>query len=599
MSTGETIPQPTLNTRELLDLYHGDQHEELSERFLAILRYFQAVTVVDMNAESQFFIDTFVKTFLFLFTQPDYVLADRHLEQFVSLNVTISNLAAISAFKNTDAFLEHLAIQPNNFVKVLTLYSARNEKRFDYKDLFDTHPQLASLWYSCFVQAYYPALANPAATEGLRAHLQYWDQRLSLANLQEIYFGVTYIDPAQEKAVKQRLNEVVRSMPLVREANIQNKPRKKQIAVASAFWFPGHSVHRILCETVAALTPDYELTLVHLGPPRDNEDVGPFQRTLSARVENNELYFQGLRQNQFEMVFFPDVGMSLESILLANMRLAPIQVCGLGHSVSTFGAEIDYYISGTDVECKDLAEENYSERLVLLPGLGCVHAHPTYELRHPAKTTSQFVVDCPWYAQKVNHDFLDLLREIVDQAGKDVLLRIFQGCLVQRCGNSFLPFVRDVERRLGKQHVEVVPDKSYEEYMTLMEEGDICIDSWHFGGCNTIADALYLRKPTVTYEGTRWYNRIGSATLRAVGMEELIATNHDEYRSLVLRLIDDDAYRMGLEERLCGVDLGATVFDRDGGAAFKRAVDFLIENHQRLKAEGSRSPLVISEPLVA
>lgn len=191
------------------------------------------------DVESQFFIDTFVKTFLFLFTQPDYVLADRHIEQFVSLNLTISNLVAISAFKTTDAFLEHLAIQPNNFVKVLTLYSARNEKRFNYKDLFDTHPQLASLWYSCFVQVYYPALVNSAATENLRAHLQYWDERLSLANFHEIYFGVTYIDPAQEKTVKPRLNQAVQNMPWVRGANIRNKPRRKQIAVASASGFRG------------------------------------------------------------------------------------------------------------------------------------------------------------------------------------------------------------------------------------------------------------------------------------------------------------------------------------------------------------------------
>lgn len=42
MSTGETTQQPTLNTGELLDLYQRHQYDELSERFLAILRYFHA-----------------------------------------------------------------------------------------------------------------------------------------------------------------------------------------------------------------------------------------------------------------------------------------------------------------------------------------------------------------------------------------------------------------------------------------------------------------------------------------------------------------------------------------------------------------------------
>ena len=44
----------------------------------------------------------------------------------------------------------------------------------------------------------------------------------------------------------------------------------------------------------------------------------------------------------------------------------------------------------------------------------------------------------------------------------------------------------------------------------LVIYGDLCLDSYHFGGCNTIADGLYLRKPTVTWEGDKWYNRIGA-----------------------------------------------------------------------------------------
>ena len=42
--------------------------------------------------------------------------------------------------------------------------------------------------------------------------------------------------------------------------------------------------------------------------------------------------------------------MSLHSIALANMRIAPIQITSPGHSVSTWGADIDYFISGADVE---------------------------------------------------------------------------------------------------------------------------------------------------------------------------------------------------------------------------------------------------------
>src|SRR2546429_306824 len=81
------------------------------------------------------------------------------------------------------------------------------------------------------------------------------------------------------------------------------------------------------------------------------------------------------------VVYYPDIGMTPQSILLANLRLAPIQIMSLGHPVSTWGSEIDYFISGADVEPPNYPERNYSERLVLLPGCGGVYNRPLYERR--------------------------------------------------------------------------------------------------------------------------------------------------------------------------------------------------------------------------
>lgn len=44
------------------------------------------------------------------------------------------------------------------------------------------------------------------------------------------------------------------------------------------------------------------------------------------------------------------VGMHPYVILLANMRLAPVQVASYGHSSSSHGALVDYFIGGAEVE---------------------------------------------------------------------------------------------------------------------------------------------------------------------------------------------------------------------------------------------------------
>ena len=81
--------------------------------------------------------------------------------------------------------------------------------------------------------------------------------------------------------------------------------------------------------------------------------------------------------------------------------------------------------------------------------------------------------------------------------------------------------------------------------------------------------------------------------LREVGLSELIATNEQEYINLVLKLIHDDKYRVKLERQLKKADLEQTIFNSSSKIYFKKAIDFLIENHSQLKAENSKQPILI------
>ena len=584
--------KPQISARELFEIYLEKNYNLLSEKFIAVLQYFEVMTYLQLDNQSLYFINYFLKTFLDLFTQPDYVLSTNHAILFIKLNPTIANLVAISSFKTTDVYLDILKSQPHNFAKLLALYSARNKLKLNPKVLFDTNAQLASLWYSYFCDLYRTGLVNKEVDRKLKEHLRYNDERLTeFDNLAGSYFGSTYIDGDRDKYIKQKINHSIK-LPV----QINNKPNRKKIAVISSLWYPEHPVYRTLYEFVDALKDDYELTLVHRGEIGKEIDIRPFKSIQYVDCNDNYFNLDSLRENNFMLVYYPDVGMTKESIILANLRIAPIQVCGVGHSVSTFGSEIDYYISGADVEILEAASENYSERLVLLPGLGIINNYPDYQLRDIKKQTSDFLINCAWSCHKINYEMVCILAKIVKQSNKKISFRIFGGggeSLLAR--NGFIPFAMDLESLVGKDNYTLIPGQSYKEYMALMEAGDICIDSFHFGGCNTIADGLYLRKPTVTFEGTKWYNRIGSQMLREVGLSELIATNREEYINLVVRLIDDDEYRGTIEHKLQQVDLERTIFSCDRKKYFKTAIDFLIENHQQLKQENSSKPIVIDK----
>jgi hypothetical protein len=301
---------------------------------------------------------------------------------------------------------------------------------------------------------------------------------------------------------------------------------------------------------------------------------------------------RGILDNDFSVAYYPEVGLSTESILLTNLRIAPVQIASLGHSVSTWGAEIDYFVSGDKVEPAENPERNYSERLVLLPGFGAVHERPEYIRSGGRPIGSEVCLNCPWNAQKLSYPFGLVLQRIVRASSVPIRLRLFvSASLNQR--NDYWPFVRDLRRLLGSTPIEVIRDRPYQSYMELMEQGDLNLDSYPFGGCNTVVDSLFLRKLTVCREGDLWYNRIGPALLRLVGLPELIATSDDQYVGIVLRLIVDKAFRERLQQRLDCADLEATLFDRTEALMFRKAVEWLVANHDRLRGESDRSAIRI------
>ncbi|AFY39502.1 hypothetical protein Lepto7376_3276 [[Leptolyngbya] sp. PCC 7376] len=586
--------QPTFNPRTYLQLYLDGDYDQLSVAFIEMLAHFETVLYTEITPELQYFIDVFIKNFLYLFSQADYVLGDRHALRFIQLNPIIANLTAISHQKTTDYYLHILQKQPQNFIKILTLLNPRCKTEVDYPLLFSTNAALAARWYSYYIELYLSAQVNPIARKNLRRHIAYTDDErlIEFANIADVYFGATYINHEGDRPIKQRLNQAIRDNTFCQTANIQNiNPNPRKIAIITAFWQQNHSVYRTLHIFLEALIPDYDLTLIYLGSNLDTVDQTLFKDVISLEVVDGALNLDPIRQNDFAIAYFPDVGMSPESILLSNLRIASIQIAGTGHPVSTYGSNIDYIISGGTVEVRSLATKHYDERLVLLPGNGAVHDCPNYELQNPKKSRSEIVINCPWLGQKINEPLVKLLGFIHKKATKKVFFRFFPSHSLRK--NGLIPFSRDLAQILPSESFEVILGKPYSDYMALLEEGDFSLDSYPFGGSNVMLDNLYLRKPIVGYEGKKWANRIGPQLLRQVGMAELVATNANDYVKLALKLVDNTAYRQGVGDRLRKVNLNKQIFQTDEPQYFKRAIAYLQEHHETLHQDNSRKPIEI------
>lgn len=593
MTTPTRKGPPAFSPHELMRLYLEGRHDELSQQWLAILDHFEQTLYDRLDESGQFFINEFVKHFLGLFVLHDYRPGYDQQLDFIRHNLTIANLVALSVFETTDSYLPVLTGQDAEWGKRLALTSARNRTPVDRHAIFEADATLANVWFNAYGQIYRSGLVREDICARLGEHFTFQDPRIDprLCSF-DGYFAASYLDDGSDRSIKATLNQATQRLLGPTVLTGPRGPNPKKIAVITGNWFPAHSVYRILHGQLKTLG-HFHLTLIQIG--KRDVDVSLFDEVRRiSYTPRGTLDLAPLRDNDFQLAYFPDVGLTPQSVILANLRVAPIQVAGLGHSVSTWGAKLDYFISGAEVEPTDQPERNYSERLVLLPGAGAIHNIPEYTPTGKPKSHETCLINAPWNAQKAHHRLVVCLKRILAEAKRPVRFRLFASGSLNRC-NNYLAFGKAVREALGTDAVEVCLEMPYAQYMERMEEGEFSLDSYPFGGCNTVADSLHTRRLIVCREGDRWPSRIGPQMLRSIGLDELATRTDDQYVETAVRLINDPAYQAALQARLDAVDLNATIFSTVDAPAFARAIDHLIErHHSKRDDDDARSPIRIT-----
>ena len=144
----------SLDTAACAILCREGRHEELGIVLLYLLQKFRGSTYYDIDAGTTHFVNVFIKNFLFYFTQEDFAVTESQLLRFVENNAVICNVAALSAFKTTDAFLQLLLSQRKNFAKLLALYNLRCHSGLDIKQFFSADQSLICVWYHAYFENY-------------------------------------------------------------------------------------------------------------------------------------------------------------------------------------------------------------------------------------------------------------------------------------------------------------------------------------------------------------------------------------------------------------------------------------------------------------
>ncbi len=203
--------------------------------------------------------------------------------------------------------------------------------------------------------------------------------------------------------------------------------------------------------------------------------------------------------DQLDLIFYPDIGMSSFSYILALSRLALVQVNGLGHGSTSGIKNIDYYIThGIEPSKSDM---DYTETLIRFKRLPFNFTTPKI---NEDNITQDNVI------HKSSNFYIGLIQSLfkLHPSYDEILVSI-----LLKVKNSYLVFITDksdfkfklIQERWNKKNKLLIERSIFlntmgrDDFLNIVRSCDIMLDPFYFGGGVTFYEAMAYGIPFVTY----------------------------------------------------------------------------------------------------
>jgi hypothetical protein len=595
----------------LEELSYGRRYEEAAAEIYKLLAYLDAhfgalgdigkMPSGDLSADLRdaHFASRIAAALTSLFSDPGFQLSESGFRQLIPLQRWLAILFGASPFGSADHIIqlfnqegigrrEKVTLKQREFLRFCLLYCTDSLIPLDPESLWQTDKRLAAKLFFALLSARIVVTEQAAAKK--ERLLEWLPPRLQelpfddfpLDTLQA-WISCSYAASPGKHAIKRAINELIRAKLVslgygdVDSATLPK--RRKPIALCVLEWFhSNHSIYRTHSLSMEALKAKYRLTGVSLKGTVDEASRRVFDE---VHVIKDDGVFESVRRVhelavrlQPDFVYYPSVGMFLETILLVNLRLAPVQVIALGHPATTHSPFIDYV----------LVEEDYvgdpgcfSERLVALPREAIPYRPPAdCPILAPKirKSPDPVRVAVAATSMKLNPAFLKALRRVVEQSKTRVQFHFFSGMAV---GLSKV-YLQNVIRQALPDCAVVYPHLPYARYLEEVNGCDMFLNPFPFGNTNGIVDTVRLGLAGVCLTGPEVHSHIDEGLFRRLGLPDwLIARTVDEYVAAAVRLAEKSSEREMLSRQLLKTDPDAVLF-RGKPELFLEAVASLQQN---------------------
>ncbi|EAT4156853.1 cobalt ABC transporter permease [Salmonella enterica] len=520
-----------------------------------------------------------------LFSRPGFSISDTGYVQLMNLHRWLALIFAVSAYRHGDHIIRNLNAAGGGVVDPLTL-NAGNLRLFCLCYFPDSEIALQPdvLWqydretvvrlFCALVSG--RALPTPAAHAKREQLLVWLPEKLTeldsldflpVAVLHDVYMHCSYADLPGKHLIKRSVNALVRQTlqaqgfcDLAVKGGETVPPatgEKPVMLVVLEHFTCRHSVYRTHSVAFRALREYFTLHGVAMEGSVDTVTEQVFD--VCHRVSGSEAFreaYELARNLKPQVVYYAGVGMFPYTIYLSNLRLAPLQLVGLGHGASTFCEQLDAFVVEEDFVGDPAC---FSELVCAVPADSMPFVPPaqtppvevkrvSFAIRQQQALPFALPVRIAVCASimKINPGFLTALAEVQARCRVPVQFCFYMGFAQGLTLDYLREAIHDV-----LPEAEVNAHMETGDYQRALNSCELFANPFPYGNMNGVVDVVRQGLPGVCMSGPEVHTHIDEGLFRRLELpEELIAGDRETYIRSVVRLAEDDAWRESLQARL-------------------------------------------------
>ena len=218
---------------------------------------------------------------------------------------------------------------------------------------------------------------------------------------------------------------------------------------------------------------------------------------------------------------------------------APIQISYLAFPGTAGGRFIDYIIADNYVVPEN-ANLIYPEKIIKIPHTYQINDYRAKYL--PPKASKKIfsinenvsVIGMFNNINKVNYEVWTAWMSILKQSSDTILWILDPGEVAK---NNIL--IEATKKGILSERILFAQKLPQQEHFARLQNCDLILDPWPYGGHTTTSDALFAGCPVVALEGKNFASRVSGGLLRSSGLENLIAPTIEEYIKISVDLLSD------------------------------------------------------------